>query len=1683
MTGVHYNGKTDIGRQREDNQDAFIAADISFMGRRAVLLSAIDGVGGYAGGDIAANLASDTVKSYLDGYALQVPELGLEQALISANNRINRYASEKQEYGSMGCVASVCVIDDTYTLYFAHLGDSRIYIYQDGQLTKITHDHSPVGTMEDEGELSELEAMAHPDRNIIFRMLGHALHRFGDGFIEHGTIQLNGACQVLLCSDGLTDQLRSAEIKAVLDENTTADDKVHKLVEAANEKGGKDNVTVVLAEVKASEKEEAPVNMLERQREDIKSNRNMNSNSKVAGFLAMLVITLGVLFGFYMLYRNQQPLLGETNKSYAEGRAVNLDKDLPAHTLESMLYQGGFFPDANDAKCVARHTTRVLADNQYSIKRLGELNLWAYQIPAFTAKYSGGSALAALADTSFSKIGVTPDVAAMYAKDSIPAYSTTGKAVIEVKVIDAESHNAVPGTIVRLKEHFYEEVVVDSLKREFATVARDTVAAYAKTDSLGYARFDATEGKSYSVLPIKPGFQYGKEKGTVGSVLKARKTTYVFNEREHRIRMFPGSSYSEIKSSTSITVRTPEEYTDKMLISILLFLVFWWAAFISVIIRDNKLRQKSESIIIPILMFISGVGILAQFSMLNPLTDRLLGFDTACTIALAIVAFIILQRLDIVRWYASDYQIMKRGRVLFDPLMGGTYRPFGITYLVISIGLLILLAFFGASPEGSDARISLFGWFQPADLCKFLIVIFMAAFFAAREDEIRAFSASMNKVSIRLQIRIIALVCISILVICGLYLTVLSDLGAGLICLLVFICMYSCARDDLWQMIIGVITYLVAILLAKSYFTSALAIALASVIWLTGWLAFSFITKRRVYESAIFFNLLVFILVAGGPIFKSFPLTEHQGQKLIERNAMTFSGVWENQVEGVGDQVFLAIKSISSGGMFGQGLGAGHPNLTPAFTTDMCVAGISEQMGYVMIIALMIAYMLLAYYGMKSATKSGHSFVYYLVAGITLATILQWIVMVGATSGVFCLTGIPAPFLAFGKSSLLFHIIAYSLVIAASRYPCGFFRPVYYKTLRNRMAILPVLLILALGLTAYGMRFACFERDRTITRPGVFINSDGELSSEYDPRINIILDKIEAGDIYDRNGVLLATSLREKLEAYQKEYSACGISVSMIDKEMRKNQRRYYPFGNHFSFVLGNYNNKSLWSNSKSSPYGLGVENRFFSWLRGFDSTKKDMYGNESHKTVTYQSKPADRFLPEKRYLITATVPLFDYAPIVDLIKDGENGAATKAWNAERENRDITLTFDAKLQTITQTRMAEYIEKDPTLSAKNKLIATVVIQEVRRGDVLASANYPLPNLDTILFLNSIKKYRYDESDPNSKAITLRDGGITQSPCGSTGKTFTALAGMMAHGKAVCDKTYFVNPEEIIERGRVNEPNNHYVSFEEAIRVSSNCYFIHFGLDNDVFSQLGTLYKTVGVRLDGHETRGKMVPYVFDMDEITPELDEAYDKEVEYVRDKAISLYHTYLQQRATDGKKYRFNAFRGSGEWWGWFYGQSTMQASPLNMARTISIIAQDGKFVPSRYVLKYGDNDAHMAEAIDIVSGGTGKLLDAMCSEAQKHRVKGFNLPAGIDGVGSFFSKTGTPERGLYSKDSDGNLVYSKPNDGWYIFGLPCATTNSYLAVAIRLQRLGGDGSSQAVKFASEVIIPAIKECGYQID
>ena len=1456
------------------------------------------------------------------------------------------------------------------------------------------------------------------------------------------------------------------------------------MIREANIKGGKDNITVVLAEVNAPDDESAPADRTEQTKETniINMNETMNYNNKKNGIIAMIVVTLCFILGCFSLYWNQRPMLETVEKAYGEKRAACMNGDLPARTLETVLVKNGYYQDEDDARCISRHWTSTFANDGQPVETLWELRRWTYQLPALKARSEGGKVLRALADSSFAKIGVTPEVKALYVNGSIPTAAMGGDAVIEARVVDSGTHEAVPGTIVRLKEHYYETVLQDTLDRSHVEVAKDSVVAYAMTDASGIARFDAIPGRSYSVLPIKEGYEYGQEKGTVRGVLKAGRTTYTFNEREHRIGVFHGSTYSDIKSSMAITVRTPEEYTGKYLLGILIFLLSWWFAFIAVRLRDRKLGQPSETALIPVLMLITGVGLLAQFGMLNPLTDKLLGFKTALTIGLATVIFVVLQRLDIVRWYASDYRLGGR-RIPFDLLMRSSYRPLGLAYAIAAIALLVLLCFFGTSPENSDAKISLFGAFQPADLVKFLVVFFLAAFFSAREDEIRAFSKTTDKVSLRLQLRTIALVCTCILAICAIYLIVLSSMGEGLILVLVFICCYSVARGDLWQMTLGVVSYVAIVVVAEIVSPSVWAVVIASILWLALWLGISLLRKKVIYESAVFFNLLLFIIAAGGGILKMIPLTSHQGEKLLNRKEMTFSGVWENKVPGAGDQVFLSIQGIATGGVTGLGLGKGHPNLTPAFTNDMIISGISEQMGFVSIVCLMLAYMFLAYFGMKTALKSGHPFVYYLVFGITLATVIQWLYIFGATLGLFCLSGVPAPMLAYGKSSLLCHIVAYSLVIAASRYPVGKFDRPDAEALGRSPLVLPVIFMVAILLLGYNMRYAVFEQNRTIARHGVFLTSDGDVSVEYNPRIAKVLDRLDAGDVYDRNGHLLATSSREKVLDNIEDYADCGIPASFVKEEAGRDRRRYYPYGIHLSYVLGTHDDKVLWSNSLTNPYGPGIEHRYFSFLRGFDNTRKDIYGNATRETVTFARRHPDRFLPERSVEVSKTVNIYNYTPIVPLVKRGGSTRSIKNWNEKREGRDITLTLDAKLQTVLQRRMAEKIAEDPVLSRKPRLIVDVFVQEVKTGDMLASANYPLPDLEAIRDLNSKGRFSYDESDPNARAKTMRDAGFTQTPCGSAIKPAIALAGQMSHGEGVFNQTFYVDEKEIIERGRVKEPYGYRIGFDEAMRESSNCFFVFFGLHNDVFRRLGELFKIIGIRLDGHDGRGTLVPYVFNPDEITPKTDGSYDAEVDYMRSRAIPLYQAYEKLRDEEGKRYRLNAFRGSGEWWGWFYGQSTMHASPSNMARLVSIIAGDGIFVPTRYVLKLGDKVVSVKDSVEVVPGGTGRLQEAMCSEAQKHRERGYALPGAVDGVGSFFSKTGTPERGLYVKDGRGGLVYTVQNDGWYIFALPCSSTQSYLAVAIRMERLGSGGSSLAVKFASEVVIPAFRECGYEVN
>jgi serine/threonine protein phosphatase PrpC len=226
---------TDVGLIRERNEDRFWA-DLD----RGVFVVA-DGVGGYAGGELAAQTAVDTIRE-----SRLADEASVRDAIARANNRIYAMAEEHPELRGMGCVLTLAVILGDEVL-IGHVGDSRLYLIWEGSIRKLTADHSPVGEDEDSGALTEQQAMTHPRRHEVFRDVGSRPREAGErDFIQIRRCRFHRDAAILLCSDGLTDLLTAAEVREIVESyDGDASRIAAELVAAANRAGGSDNVTAL----------------------------------------------------------------------------------------------------------------------------------------------------------------------------------------------------------------------------------------------------------------------------------------------------------------------------------------------------------------------------------------------------------------------------------------------------------------------------------------------------------------------------------------------------------------------------------------------------------------------------------------------------------------------------------------------------------------------------------------------------------------------------------------------------------------------------------------------------------------------------------------------------------------------------------------------------------------------------------------------------------------------------------------------------------------------------------------------------------------------------------------------------------------------------------------------------------------------------------------------------------------------------------------------------------------------------------------------------------------------------------------------------------------------------------------------------------------------------------------------
>ena len=343
-TGISIIGKTDMGRVRTNNEDAFVAQKL--WDENTYLAIAIDGVGGYEGGEIAADIARRTIPEFLlassNGERVEL----LKQAVTAANNAIFDAREADPEHGQMSCVLTAAIIDvEQRQISMAHVGDSRLYGYHHGVLKKLSHDHSLIGYREEIGDLSEEEAMHHPQRNVIGRDVGSQKHKANDDdFIEAQVFPLMPNTTLLLCSDGLTDMITSATITSVLSQGTKLEEKAEALIKAALEAGGKDNVTVVLFEYQSDEpdtqteeraKDEKPMNTI-KEKQVVEDHSSAKKPTKRNWLKTLLLVLVGLLMGFGIAYYWQN---GIVEKSRAEFEAKEKEYIGTISSLENQINQ------------------------------------------------------------------------------------------------------------------------------------------------------------------------------------------------------------------------------------------------------------------------------------------------------------------------------------------------------------------------------------------------------------------------------------------------------------------------------------------------------------------------------------------------------------------------------------------------------------------------------------------------------------------------------------------------------------------------------------------------------------------------------------------------------------------------------------------------------------------------------------------------------------------------------------------------------------------------------------------------------------------------------------------------------------------------------------------------------------------------------------------------------------------------------------------------------------------------------------------------------------------------------------------------------------------------------------------------------------------------------------------------
>lgn len=1309
--------------------------------------------------------------------------------------------------------------------------------------------------------------------------------------------------------------------------------------------------------------------------------------------LLLSAIILGALF--ITLFQTLQKGFLEVDSRLENGTMVNINDKKPGQLIRTLLEKGYYFEDKKDIALVEAVVSNGAKSFKEPIDNVGELNKRRFFIEADEAFTRGGQNFKKRVLDSRALLGYTGDDSVLFKREKVnpPVLKPEtdlqkGQYDISGKVIDTAG-KPVSGVLIRLQMILPQDSA-DTDDDE--AIPKPALKAYARTDANGHFAFNRLpDDQAFSILPMQPGYQFGKSQG----VQELQKdASFVFKQSPHTIRLFSARDFKILKKEKSLIVRTPLEYNQWYWI---ITASFFFGFLLLHLLMTFKF-PKADQLILPVMMLMTGFSFITLLSLQDPLRDRFLAKDTLVFFGMGILGIAILLFIKF-RKFTVDSRMY---RMLVLPKSTG--KANGWQWAGLALALLAFTIVFGTGPEGSGVKVNLFG-VQPSEIVKYAIIFFLAGFFASNEKFITEYRTWKK----RWYFFSFALVAMAIAIL--MYL-VLGDLGPAMVICFTFIILFSFSRGDFMMMLIAIITYTLTVWYLNIWLASLITV-------LTVALAM-FLNKKKTSESAI----MIIMVIAGFLLIDQIPyldkLIPGPVNRLTERKSI-WQDPWNNEVYG-GDQVANGIWAMAGGGLSGQGVGEGFAKSIPEAHTDMILPAIGEDFGWAGIVSVFVLFLVFFNRSINIGRQTGTPFLFYLCAGIGISMFAQFLLIAGGSTGALPLSGVALPFISYGGSSLVANMLAVGLLLSVSSIR-GTEVQMEFITKQQDKNLVPALLsasIAVILLTVTVSRYISNNK-KWVVQPALVADRSGLRMFSYNPRIAILMNKLEAGQLYDRNGQILATSNPELIRKQAAQLQESGLSYN-LDSAVHKRVDRYYPFEEQAFFWVGDVNTGVF----NGSTNGYFAEYEHAAELRGFHTpvVSFNTIANRYHE---------DRFLP--RGVKEMTVSKRDYAALSPLLLAGVNSEEVAAF--KKRNRDVKLAVDARLQTAIQQSIA----KDDSLK---KSRVSVVIMEDETGDVLSSAVYPLPEVKDweMLTMTTAEQNRLSGWHTNA------DLGFTYATQpGSTAKVLTAMAAFNKLGLAAVNKTYTVSRAERIRTKGIEPDETGNINMEQALVKSNNVYFIKLANQEQLQEDMAALYLKTGMFLRG------VGGYYYNKGASNEKQEEKW---LNYWRKTEFNTKPKY------DPERIRRTRAKGiSGMAW----GQGELIATPASIARLAAGVANKGVLVPNRFVLKISDSLTKVQPGVKLANDPkyAALLTDFMIKQSIN---KSYAMGLKVAG------KTGTPERVWKA---------ARINDGWYVFFAQNKSGKGHIVVSIRIESTRG--SSRAVLLATKHVVPVLMKLGYVAD